>query len=147
MRGAGSSEYYIARNSSDAGMLYFLPPQQPKVDANADRQNALDSAFVSVAPHILSFEAGTSFVSFEGISFAHARSTIITTSGPVSNITINDCTVSNGGGSGINLTGTGIVISNTEIFGLAATGLVIRGGHHKSLERGDNVIRGNYIHS
>jgi hypothetical protein len=141
-------EYYIARNSSDTGMLYFLPPlEQPGLDANVSGRHSLDSAFVSVAPHVLSIEAGTSFVTLEGISFAHARGTIITTSGPVSNITIKDCTVSNGGGAGINMTGTGILISDTEVFGLAATGVEIRGGHHKSLTRGDNVIRGNYIHS
>lgn len=142
-----SSEYFIARNSSDTGMLYFLPPQQPATAGSSDQQSALDSAFVSVAPHVLSIEAGTSFVTMEGISFAHARGTIITATGPVSNITIRDCTVSNGGGAGINMTGTGILISGTEVFGLAATGVEIRGGHHKSLTRGDNVIRGNYIHS
>ena len=133
-------EYFISRNGSDAGMLYFIPP------ASAS-PGTLDSAFVSVAQHVVSMAAGTSFVTLEGISFSHARDTIVTATGPVANITIRNCTVSNGGGGGINISGTGIAIEDSVVFGLAGTGVEIRGGHHKTLERGDNLVRRNHIHS
>ena len=125
-------------------MLYFLPPATASL---AERQSALDTAFVSVAPHVVTLDAGTAFVTLEGVVLSYARGTIITTLGPVANITIRNSTVSNGGGSGINVTGTGIVIEDSEVSGLAATAVEIRGGHHKTLERGDNLVKGNYIHT
>ena len=134
-------EYYIARNSSDAGMLYFLPPASP---ASAKLQPA---AFVSVAQHVISLAAGTSFITFEGIDFAHSRDTIVAGLGPVANITIRNCTISNGGGSGVSFTGTGVCIEDSEVFGVAATAVEIRGGHHQTLARGDNLVKGNHIHS
>jgi hypothetical protein len=133
-------EYFISRNGSDAGMLYFIPP------ASAN-QGALDSAFVSVAEHVVSMAAGTSFITLEGISFSHARDAIVTATGPVANITIRNCTVSNGGGGGISISGRGIAIEDSVVFGLAGTGVEIRGGHHTTLARGDNLVRGNHIHS
>ena len=39
-----------------------------------------------------------------------------------------------------------MVVEQTEIFGVAGTALEIRGGHHRSLRRGDNIIRGNFLH-
>jgi hypothetical protein len=138
-------EYYIARNSSDAGMLYFLPPASSVL---AKQQSGLlHSAFVSVAQHVVSLAAGASFITFVGINFAHSRDTIIAGLGPVANITIRNCTISNGGGSGISLTGTGINIQDSEVFGLAATAVEIRGGHHQTLARGENLVKGNHIHS
>ena len=146
-------EYWVDRGncngtstSPTVGMLYFLPPSA----ADGDGQHAdLSGGFISVADTVLKLQDGAAFLTFEGLSFAHARGTIFTTdvNASVSNITVTNCTISNGGGGGISIkVGRGVVVEQTEIFGVAGTALEIRGGHHRSLRRGDNIIRGNFLH-
>eukprot|EP01050_Picozoa_sp_SAG11_P013716 SAG11_NODE_1622_length_4561_cov_2.741820_1_plen_1115_part_00 len=144
-------EYWIDRGgcgtntnstSPTQGMLYFVPP--PPSGA-AD----LSAGYISVADSVLSLQDGASFISFRGLRFAHSRGTIIQTApnASVSNITFTNCTISQGGGSGISIkSGRGVVVESTEIYGVASTALEIRGGYHRSLTRGDNIIRWNYIH-
>ena len=62
----------------------------------------LSGGFISVADTVLKLQDGATFLTFEGLSFAHARGTIFTTdvNASVSNITVRNCTISNGGGGG-----------------------------------------------
>ena len=135
----------ITSTSPTQGMLYFMPPP-PTLDRGAAD---LSGGYISVADSVLSLQDGASFISFRGLRFAHSRGTIIQTApnASVSNITFSNCTISQGGGGGLSIkSGRGVVVDTTEIYGVASTALEIRGGHHRSLVRGENIIRSNYIH-
>ena len=145
-------EYYIDRggcgsnqtsNSPTQGMLYFIPP------TGMAESSDLSGAYVSVADSVLTLQDGSSFISFQSLQFAHSRGTIVKTApgASVSNITFTNCTISQGGGGGLSIkSGRGVVVEGTEIYGVASTALEIRGGHHRSLVRGDNIVRSNFIH-
>lgn len=91
-------------------MLYFMPPAGTWPPPS--ESSALNGAYVSSASNLVIFQNGTSFVSLEGISWQHARSTAIASSdhAMVEHITIDSCTVANSGGGGIHLEGYNNVV-------------------------------------
>ena len=141
----GDSEYYLSRSGETKGMLYFQPPAgtwPPPADAGVK-----GGAYVSAASNLVVLQNGTEYVSFQGISWQHTRSTVITQQGAtVSHITIDGCTVANSGGGGISLTGYGNVVKDTKVFNIGGTGVAVKGGLHLSLTRGENLVTGNEIH-
>ena len=66
--------------------------------------------------------------------------------GSVSHITIDSCTVANSGGGGIDLMGFHNTVSESKIFNVGGTGVSVKGGMHRSLTRGENVVTHNEIH-
>jgi hypothetical protein len=138
-------EYFLSRSGTSKGMLYFQPPARTWPPAPGS--TALAGAFVSSAANLVVLQSGTKYVSFQGISWQHARSTVITSaSATVSHITIHGCTVANAGGGGIDLVGFHNVVRSNKVFNLGGTGVSIKGGLHRSLTRGDNLVTNNEIH-
>jgi parallel beta-helix repeat protein len=137
-------EYYLSRSDSTQGMLYFQPPAgswPPPAGAGA-----LEGAYVSSASHLVVLQDGTEHVSFRGISWQHARGTVIKSEGTVSHVIIDDCTVANSGGGGIELQGFFNVVRGSKVFNVGGTGVSVKGGLHRSLRRGNNVVTLNEIH-
>ena len=124
-------------------MLYFHPP----AGAWPPTQGA-SGAYVSSASNLVILRNGTTHLTFQGISWQHTRSTVITTAtgAVVSDITIDSCTVANSGGGGISLIGYRNIVTDSKVFNIASTGISVKGGLHRSLTRGDNLVRGNEIH-
>lgn len=133
----------IATCRRNAGMLYFQPPA-----GTWPANQAISGAYVSSSRNLLVLQNGTTHLTFQGISWQHTRSTVIAsaTGAVVSDITIDSCTVANSGGGGISLIGYRNVVKNTKIFNIASTGVSVKGGLHRSLTRGDNLVKGNEIH-
>ena len=138
-------EYYISRSGPTQGMLYFQPPAGTwPPPAGSD---ALAGAYVSSATHLIVLQPGAEYISFKGISWEHARSTVITSNGaPVTHITIDGCTVANSGGGGIDLVGFHNTVSDSKVFNVGGTGVSVKGGMHRSLTRGENLVTRNEIH-
>jgi hypothetical protein len=144
-------EYFISRSGASKGMLYFQPPAGtwPSQDDDIDdvAHDIEARAFVSSARHLVMLRSGAEYLTFSGISFQHARSTVITSAGAtVSHITITGCTVANSGGAGVELIGFHNTVRDSEVFNLGGTGIALKGGLHRSLTRGDNLVTRNDIH-
>jgi hypothetical protein len=94
------SQYYISRSGDTKGMLYFQPPEGTWPPPAGSGPTL--GAHVSSASHLIVLQNSTSYVRFEGISWQHARSTLIMSvkGAVVSHVTIDSCTVANGGGMG-----------------------------------------------
>jgi hypothetical protein len=138
------SEYYLSRSGATKGMLYFQPPAGAWPPAAGS--GALAGAYVSAASNLVVLGNGTSHVSFEGISWQHARSTAIVSADTVTHITIDGCTVANSGGGGIELVGFHNVVKGSQVYNVGGTGISVKGGLHRSLTRGDNLVTHNEIH-
>ena len=149
-------EYYLSRRRDDHGMLYFQPPPgswPPSAGGGGGGNDAAAAAapfYVSSASNLVVLAEGASHVSFEGLSFQHARSTLLTSvqhpTATVSHISVDGCTVANGGGGGIHLQGYGNSVTGSHVFNVGAAGVDVKGGLHRSLTRGGNVVHGNEIH-
>ena len=127
-------------------MLYFQPPVGTW-PPNAGSK-AASGAYVSSASHLVVLQNDTAHLTFHGISWQHTRSTVIATAtgAVVSDIKIDSCTVANSGGGGISLIGYRNVVTDSKVFNIAGTGVSVKGGMHRSLTRGDNLVRENEIH-
>ena len=124
-------EYFIDASS---GLLTYFP----RPDATSD------DAFVSVSRSVIVLNR-TQFVTLRGLRIEHTRGPAVTAQG-VQNVTLANCTVANTGTSGVELNGTSSIIQDCEVFGTGGAGLVVSGGMHRSLQRGDLLVEGNRIH-
>lgn len=140
-----AGEYYVSRSGETKGMLYFQPPAGtwPPPAGSDD----LAGAYVSSAAHLVVLQTGAEWITFQGISWQHARSTVITSAGAtVSHIVVDGCTVANSGGAGIDLIGFHNTVSRSKVFNVGGTGVSVKGGLHRSLTRGGNLVTHNEIH-
>ena len=124
-------EYFIDASS---GLLTYFP--RPGATS--------DDAFVSVSRSVIVMNH-TQFVTLRGLRVEHTRGPAVTAQ-DVQNITLANCTVANTGTSGVELNGTSSTIQDCEVFGTGGAGLVVSGGMHRSLQRGDLLVEGNRIH-
>ena len=124
-------EYFIDASS---GLLTYFP--RPGATS--------DDAFVSVSRSVIVMNH-TQFVTLRGLRVEHTRGPAVTAQ-DVQNITLANCTVANTGTSGVELNGTSSTIQDCEVFGTGGAGLVVSGGKHRSLQRGDLLVEGNRIH-
>ena len=124
-------EYFIDASS---GLLTYFP--RPGATS--------DDAFVSVSRSVIVMNH-TQFVTLRGLRVEHTRGPAVTAQ-DVQNITLANCTVANTGTSGVELNGTSSTIQDCEVFGTGGAGLVVSGGLHRTLQRGDLLVEGNRIH-
>ena len=124
-------EYFIDASS---GLLTYFP--RPGATS--------DDAFVSVSRSVIVMNH-TQFVTLRGLRVEHTRGPAVTAQG-VQNVTLANCTVANTGTSGVELNGTSSTIQDCEVFGTGGAGLVVSGGLHRTLQRGDLLVEGNRIH-
>ncbi len=125
-------EWYFDRNTDT---LFFLPP---KPISNG-------SVVISYLDHVISLEH-TSHVVFEGLTFQHSRSHMVTITGG-SNNTISKSGISNIGGFSAQIDGgTNNALRGCDITQTGRGGVMLSGGDRPSLTPGNNSVENCHIH-
>ncbi len=123
-------EYYI---DEATGYLYLLP----------EADHATASYSMPKVDNIITLD-GTSYVSFEGITFESSNDAIVYGEN-IDNITIDGCTVRNGIGEGIQVNGTNLTIQNSFVTSIGKSGIEISGGDLINLVKANNLVYNNLI--
>ncbi len=124
-------EWYLDR---ERGVLYFWPPAPI----------ASGETLVSVVPTLISLK-DTSHVTIRGLTFEAMRSTAVVISGGSHNRLVG-CTIRNGGGNAVSVTGTANGVAGCDIDQMAEGGISLSGGDRKTLTPAGLVAENNHIH-
>jgi hypothetical protein len=128
-------EYHVDHKT---GTLYFLPtvPLSPSTDIVV---SVLDTVIV----------AGANHTHFQDMIFSVARKgPVFTTVGPSATaqfVIVENSTVSNSGGSCLELHGRNNMVAKCTVFGCGAQGIDVAAGNMTTLEAGHSQIIGNNI--
>lgn len=126
-----TSEYYI---DVDNGILYL-----------SNDITDLSDVVLSVGSNVISIQADSSNNQFQSIHMSYSQSTIFSAVS-VSNITIQDCIINNGGANGISFSSSdNILIENTTVENLGCEGITLSGGDRTTLTHGKLLAEGNTI--
>lgn len=126
------NEYYI---DYETGNMYFYPPKNGNYTLEFS---------VSDTP-VFKFSNAKN-ITLKNINIAYGRGSAITSSGTLSNIKIESCTVHGFGGSGISLgTATFSTVSNSKVYDIGETGIAIGGGDYANLGKNGNLIYNNEV--
>jgi hypothetical protein len=124
-------EWYLDRR---AGLLYFWPP--------APIQEG--QVVVSVAPALVRLN-GVSHVSLQGLTLEAVRGTAVVVSDGSHNRVIG-CTIHNGGGSAVAVSGEAHAVVGCDIYQMAEGGISLSGGDRRRLAPAGLVAENNHIH-
>ena len=129
-------EYHVDKKT---GTLHFLPPTPLTPGSDL---------LVSVLNTVV--QADTSHTKFQGLTMSVSRDDIFSTTNRAAttvgnNVTVEDCVVSNAGGSCVHLQGSNNTARNNTIFGCGTSGIAVISGNVKTLERGNSAAIGNEI--
>ncbi|MBL1217203.1 MAG: hypothetical protein D8M59_06865 [Planctomycetes bacterium] len=126
-------EYYI---DTATGILYVYPVAAPPTD----RERVLIS---TLAAPVITVDNSES-IRFVGLVIEGTRGTAIEATN-VHDVVIEQCTIRNTGGDGIDLSGTHNVIRRNTLEGIGGTGITVTGGDRASLTSAGNEVVGNEV--
>jgi hypothetical protein len=131
------SEYFI---DSKTHTLYFIPPSGASVANPIPGQGA----FLSQEPIAHTID-GASSVVLRGLRLEYAMGTALSARN-ISDVTVDNCTISNSGTDGVQLQGRNSTLSGCEIFDVGCNAVVMAGGDIPSLTPGNLLVHNNSLH-
>jgi hypothetical protein len=123
-------EYWIDRKN---GLIYFLGDE----DLSGLMLTTLDTPMLVLK--------NTSNITFEDLNFSFGRNHGIVINDS-QGITINSCQLSNFSKGGIDASGKSIRVLNSQVHGVGAFGIRLKGGDLSTLEPADNEVVNCHIH-
>ena len=130
------SEYYIDRRTH---MLYFIPPNGSSVSDPSGQGAFLSRAQTS---HTMN---GTSSVVLRGLRMEYAMGAALVAIN-ISDVQIDNCTISNSGTDGIRFEGRNSTLSGCDVYDVGCNAIVMSGGDIPSLTPGNLLIFNNTLH-
>ena len=124
-------EYYIDR---ETGVLYFYPPIE----------NWVDGDFLLTGTKTVVSGGGVANLTLRGFEILGSRGDGITFGGATA-LSVENCDISNVGGTGIYLAGYRCSVSGCELWNLGRAGIIVDGGDRKTLSPGENRVVENYV--
>lgn len=125
------NEWYLDRENL---ILYLYKPQNFE---NAEICLSLSSkALINIK--------GSSFINFEGFTFASTRANCIDING--SDISFSDCEIKNIGGWAVKGKAENFIFKNSHIHHMGEGGILLEGGDRNVLRKSGNLITNNHIH-
>jgi parallel beta-helix repeat protein len=130
------SEYWI---DTKAHKLFFIPPEGADVSDPSGQ-----GAFLSQAQTAHTMNGSSSIV-LRGLRLEYAQGQALLAHN-VSNVTIENCTISNAGTNGVELSGSGSTLSGCDIYDVGCSAVHVDGGDIPSLTSGNLTIHNNTLH-
>eukprot|EP01051_Picozoa_sp_SAG22_P013485 SAG22_NODE_1515_length_4250_cov_2.132016_3_plen_186_part_00 len=123
-----------------SGALYYMP-LAPLTAASDLVVSVLSKVVVASADHH----------KFEGLTISVSRDVTFTTvnaqtGSAASNVTIEDCVLTNSGQACVYLQGSDNLAKNNTVFGCGTTGISLESGDVTTLVRGNTAAVGNLLH-
>jgi hypothetical protein len=128
-------EYYLEPTPAGAVLLHYFPSAPPASWATNPRLSMAASAVVAT---------NVSFVSFEGLRFAHARGVGVRLQSVMDSV-VRNCTIDSHGADGVRVTGTRSGVDACRVERVGCTGIHVRGGDLTTLESGRSFATNNTV--
>ena len=148
------NEYWLDRVN---GTLYIAPPKSSantrlhgRVDGRGDASDSSLSSspdvdvVVSVAQHGLTL-TNVAYVSVQGLAVMYSQGEAVLVVN-ATGVSVSDCTVSNVGTMGINISGVEHTITGNEVHHAGCAGMVVTSGHRATLTAGNSTVSHNVVH-
>lgn len=130
------SEYFIDKTTH---MLYFIPPNGTSV-----KDPSAPGAFLSRAQTAHTIN-GTSSVVLRGLRMEYAMGEALVAIN-ISDVVIENCTISNSGTDGIRFDGRNSTLSGCHVYDVGCNAIRMNGGDIPSLTHGNLTVHNNTLH-
>jgi hypothetical protein len=127
-------EYYI---DTDKEVIYWMPPP--------GGVSAADEVVLSVAHALINSTGPVANVAFSGLTALYARGTAISLAG-VANVSIAGVTSALHGHTGFSVSGTGVTLRDSTVFGTGCAAATVTGGDIARLLPSNNLVVNNTMH-